>query len=107
MEIGSIVKFVLIVIAIPLFFWLRVRTINKRKKGSSVRCPYCGLDQRLDLLANYDCKSCKKSVDFFDQEGTPLPDIRYYNCEACGERNFEGVITCTACGLANPEGIPG
>lgn len=97
----------LLIVVIPLFFWMRVKAINKRKKGVTARCPYCEKDQRLSELGNYRCVACKEEVVFFDSDGTVKSDMVYYTCASCGERNFKGILTCTACGLANQAGIPG
>ncbi len=106
MDLESIFKVGLMVISIPLFFWLRVRAINKRKKGATVRCPECGTDQRLKVLGNYTCLSCKAVVRFYNSNGDAIERIPMYFCVACQAENFKGVLTCHACGLANPQGIP-
>lgn len=96
----------LLIVVIPLFFWLRVKAYNLRKKSVSVRCPHCRKDQRLATLSNYTCKHCGQSVEFLDDDGTVKSTTAYYTCAACGEKNYIGVLTCTGCGLANPKGIP-
>ncbi|MFY0606967.1 MAG: hypothetical protein JXR10_09635 [Cyclobacteriaceae bacterium] len=106
MELENIVKIGLMVISIPLFFWLRVRTINRRKKGATVRCPECQTDQRLEVLRNYTCRNCEAEVKFFNNNGDMIDHIPMYTCAACQAENFKGVLTCQACGLANPQGIP-
>jgi len=80
--------------------------MNKQKRGVSVRCPHCEKDQRLEKVRNYTCVRCQQKVDFFDPDGTVKVDVKYYTCQACGEKNFVGILTCTGCGLANPGGIP-
>jgi DNA-directed RNA polymerase subunit RPC12/RpoP len=106
MEIENIWVIALMIVVIPLFFWMRVSSINKRKKGVTVRCPHCEKDQRLEKLRNYVCEKCDTSVAFFDEQGDPLKEITYYECMACQEKNFMGILTCTACGMANKAGIP-
>ncbi|HCX22838.1 MAG: hypothetical protein CMB80_26870 [Flammeovirgaceae bacterium] len=98
----SVIGLILLLI-IPLFFWYRVRSINRRKKSATVKCPNCGKDQRLPELQNYRCKYCETPVYFFNEHGKALANAAYYNCQACDARNFKGVITCTECGLANKQ----
>ncbi len=96
---------VTLMIVIPLFFWYRVRSINKIKKGVTVRCPNCSNDQRLDKLQNYSCAKCDHVILFYKEDGTATDSVSYYNCLACGAENFKGVITCTECGLANQSAV--
>lgn len=94
-----------LVLIIPLFFWLRVKAYNIRKKSVMVGCPLCGHNQRLRELKNYECQKCKEEVAFYNEDGSPNQTVEYYQCMACGAQNFKGVITCTACGLANPHSV--
>lgn len=94
-----------LIVIVPLFFWYRVKSINKIKKGVTVRCPECHRDQRLDKLSNYTCTNCKSFIRYYTDEGTALDTVEYYKCLACGARNFKGVITCTECGLANQSAV--
>ena len=92
---------IILLVVIPLFFWYRVKSINKVKRGVTVRCPSCAHDQRLDKLQNYSCTKCEKQVVFYKEDGTTVDNLEMYKCLACGAINFKGVITCTECGLAN------
>lgn len=94
-----------LILIIPVFFWLRVKAYNIRKKSVNVCCPSCGNNQRLPNLKNYRCRKCGYEVEFFTKNGTTSPTVKTYHCMACGAENFKGVITCTACGLANPAAI--
>lgn len=107
MEIESLWPIAIVaLLIIPLFFWLRVRTINKRKKMVDVRCKTCGMDIRLPEVQNFKCEECGSVNLFLDEDGKPLKMVRTYTCEACGSENFVGVLTCTACGKTNKEGVP-
>ena len=97
---------ILLLIIVPLSFWFRVRTINRRKSQVFLRCPKCHADQRLAILRNYHCKQCGDLVRFFDDEGTQLLGAETYQCEACDSTNFVGVVVCTVCGMGNQAGVP-
>lgn len=91
---------------IPVFFWLRVRAMNKRKKMVTARCKRCGTDVVLSKVENFKCQECGSVNLFLDEDGKPLSLVRTYRCEACREENFVGIVTCTGCGKANREGVP-
>jgi len=97
---------IVMVALVPVFFWARVRRYNRGKKSVTARCPQCGSDNQLSEVQNYTCNQCGSSIVFFDEEGNVDASVEYYDCEACGEKNFVGILTCTGCGLANTKGIP-
>jgi hypothetical protein len=97
---------VVLAVLLPLFFWLRVKSYNKRKNQVNARCPHCGTDQRIPAVENYECKNCNIEVRFFNDDGTVGEGTEFYTCDACGEENIVGILTCTGCGLANTKGIP-
>lgn len=95
-----------VVLIVPVFFWLRVRAMNRRKGMVTARCKRCGTDVYLKQVENFKCQECGSVNLFVDGDGKPLSLVRTYTCEACGEENFVGIVTCTACGKANREGVP-
>lgn len=97
---------VIIAVIVPIFFWYRVREMNRRKEMVHTRCFHCHADQKLKKVMNYSCTECGKLNRFFDDEGIPMPSARRYDCLACGSENFVGILTCRSCGKANQAGIP-
>lgn len=95
-----------LIVIIPLFFWLRVKAMNMRREMVTARCAGCGEDQKLWRVMNFTCKHCSTDNRFLDDAGIPLASAATYECQACGEKNFVGILTCTACGKGNPAGIP-
>lgn len=92
-------------LVIPPLIWLRQMRYRKLRDRVSLQCRNCGAFNTIEKLANFDCKSCHYENAFFDSSGVRLPGIETYSCSYCSEENMVGVLTCTACGHTNRQGL--
>ncbi|MEP4532472.1 MAG: hypothetical protein ABJ004_05255 [Cyclobacteriaceae bacterium] len=93
---------VLFLAIIPLFFWYRVRYVNKRRDSVKSKCSNCGYVERRDSIENYSCSKCGHHIIYLDESGERI-QTNTYNCSVCGTANLNGIVNCTICGKEREE----
>ena len=96
-----ILAFIFVVVA-P---WVASKRIaRKRKKLAKTPkvvaiCPYCQAEIGLQMVRNYICGNCKKTVVFFKNFKTrePLDDIETIHCPNCNTLNYNMLKFCLKC----------
>ncbi len=93
---------IIFLVVIPLFFWSRIKYVNKRRDSVKSQCPNCKHIQRLDAIENYTCINCGTNVVYINELGARIDDD-VYNCSVCGTANLNGIVNCTICGKVREE----